>query len=131
MPFSILLDILPTLLNTNYFSNKLDILPTLLDGSPKFCWISSQKLLDALFKSGENLLQYIYIDIYPILLYVHLAQFCWIYSTNLMYMYISTILVHCKPSPFGKQFCLANTAIFPSYITFQNNQKKIFYPKQM
>jgi hypothetical protein len=38
---------------------------------------------------------------------------------------------HCKPSPFGKQFCLANTAIFSSYITFQNIQKKIFYPKQM
>ncbi len=33
---------------------------------------------------------------------------------------------HCKPSPFGKQFCLANTAIFPSYITFQNNYTKIF-----
>jgi hypothetical protein len=35
--------------------------------------------------------------------------------------------MHCKPSPFGKQFCLA----FPSYITFQNNQQKIFNPKQM
>ncbi len=39
--------------------------------------------------------------------------------------------VHCKPSPFGKQFCMANTAIFTSYITFQSNQKKIFHPKQM
>ncbi len=39
--------------------------------------------------------------------------------------------VHCKPSPFGKQFCLAYTATFPSYITFQNNQQKIFNPKQM
>jgi hypothetical protein len=41
------------------------------------------------------------------------------------------ITLHCKPSPFGKQFCLAYTAIFPSYITFQNTQKKIFNPKQM
>jgi hypothetical protein len=40
-------------------------------------------------------------------------------------------VMHCKPSPFGNQLCLANTAIFPSYITFQNNQKKIFHPKQM
>ncbi len=39
--------------------------------------------------------------------------------------------LHCKPNPFGKQFCLAYTAIFPSYITFQNNQQKIFNPKQM
>jgi hypothetical protein len=39
--------------------------------------------------------------------------------------------VHCKPSPFSKQFCLAYTATFPSYITFQNNQQKIFNPKQM
>ncbi len=38
---------------------------------------------------------------------------------------------HCKPSPFGKQFCLAYTAVFPSYITSQNNQQKIFNPKQM
>jgi hypothetical protein len=29
--------------------------------------------------------------------------------------------VHCKPSLFGKQFCMANTAIFISYITFQSN----------
>jgi hypothetical protein len=39
--------------------------------------------------------------------------------------------LHCKPSPFGKQFCLAYTAILPSYITFQNTQQKIFNPKQM
>jgi hypothetical protein len=26
---------------------------------------------------------------------------------------------------------LAYTAMFPSYITFQNNQQKIFNPKQM
>jgi hypothetical protein len=30
------------------------------------------------------------------------------------------VTVHCKPSPFGKQFWMANTAIF------QNDQKKIF-----
>jgi hypothetical protein len=30
-------------------------------------------------------------------------------------------VVHCKLSPFGKQFCMANTAIFTSYITFQSN----------
>ncbi len=42
-----------------------------------------------------------------------------------------TYCTHSKPSPFGKQFCQANTAIIPSYITFQNNQKKIFHPKQM
>jgi hypothetical protein len=58
---------------------------------------------------------------------------------NLTYLYFppaplqSLILYspHCKPSPFGKQFCLAYTAIFPSYIPFQNNQQKIFNPKQM
>ncbi len=33
---------------------------------------------------------------------------------------------HCKPSPFDKQFCMANTAVFISYITFQSYQKKIF-----
>jgi hypothetical protein len=44
---------------------------------------------------------------------------------------LGRIAPHCKPSPFGKQFCLANTAIFSSYITFQNIKKKIFYPKQM
>jgi hypothetical protein len=32
--------------------------------------------------------------------------------------------IHCNTSPFGKQLCLANKAIFPSYITFQNNQKE-------
>ncbi len=31
-------------------------------------------------------------------------------------------------SSFVRQIC---TAIIPSYITFQNNQKKIFHPKQM
>jgi hypothetical protein len=39
--------------------------------------------------------------------------------------------LHCKPSPFGKQFCIANTAILTSYITFQSNQKKIIQPRQM
>jgi hypothetical protein len=33
--------------------------------------------------------------------------------------------LHCKPSPFGKQFCLAYTAIFPSYITFQKSTENI------
>ncbi len=33
---------------------------------------------------------------------------------------------HCKPGPFDKQFCMANTAIFTSYITFQNNHNEIF-----
>jgi hypothetical protein len=28
-------------------------------------------------------------------------------------------MLHCKPSPFGKQFCMANRAIFTSYTTFQ------------
>jgi hypothetical protein len=31
--------------------------------------------------------------------------------------------IHCKPGPFAKQFCLANTAIFAPYITFQRNHK--------
>jgi hypothetical protein len=38
---------------------------------------------------------------------------------------------HCKPSPFDKQFCMANTAVFISYITFQSYQKKIFQSRQM
>ncbi len=34
---------------------------------------------------------------------------------------------HCKPSPpFDKQFCVAYTAMFTSYITFQSNIKKYF-----
>ncbi len=39
--------------------------------------------------------------------------------------------IRCKPSPLGKQFCMANTAIFTSYISFQSNWKKIFQPRQM
>jgi hypothetical protein len=34
--------------------------------------------------------------------------------------------LHCKSSPFDKQFCVANTATFSSYITFQSNHQKIF-----
>jgi hypothetical protein len=40
-------------------------------------------------------------------------------------------MMYCKPSPFDKQFFMANTAIFASGITFQSNQKKIFQPRQM
>ncbi len=36
---------------------------------------------------------------------------------------------HCKADPFGKQFCMANTAIFTPYITFQSHQKKKFSHK--
>ncbi len=39
--------------------------------------------------------------------------------------------LHCKPGPFDKQFCMANTAIFTSYITFQNNHNEIFHSRQM
>jgi hypothetical protein len=39
--------------------------------------------------------------------------------------------LHCKPSPFDKQFCMANTAIYTSNITFQGNQKKVFQPRQI
>jgi hypothetical protein len=39
--------------------------------------------------------------------------------------------VHCKPGPFDKQFCLANTAIFTSFITFQSNHNEIFHSRQM
>jgi hypothetical protein len=35
--------------------------------------------------------------------------------------------IHCKPSPFDKQFCMANTAIFTLYTTFLSNQKEIFF----
>jgi hypothetical protein len=31
-----------------------------------------------------------------------------------------------NPAPFDKQFCMANTSVFISYITFQSYQKKIF-----
>jgi hypothetical protein len=44
---------------------------------------------------------------------------------------ISRLRLHCKPSPFDKQFCMANTAIYTSNITFQGNQKKIFQPRQI
>jgi hypothetical protein len=40
-------------------------------------------------------------------------------------------LIHCKPSPFDKQFCMPNTAVFTSYITFKSYQKKMFQSKQM
>jgi hypothetical protein len=39
--------------------------------------------------------------------------------------------IHCKPGPFDKQFCMANTAIFTSYITFQSNHNGIFHSRQM
>jgi hypothetical protein len=40
-------------------------------------------------------------------------------TLNTLLSTLNTLLwVHCKPSPFGKQFCVANTAIFTSYITF-------------
>jgi hypothetical protein len=38
--------------------------------------------------------------------------------------------VHCKPGPFDKQFCIANTAIFASYINFQSNNIDIFNSRQ-
>jgi hypothetical protein len=34
--------------------------------------------------------------------------------------------VHCKPSPFDKQFCMANTSVFISYITFKVIKRKYF-----
>ncbi len=34
--------------------------------------------------------------------------------------------LHCTPSPLDKQFCVANTAMFTSYITFQSNHRKYF-----
>ncbi len=34
--------------------------------------------------------------------------------------------MHYKPSPFAKQFCTANTAIFTLYATFQSFNKKMF-----
>jgi hypothetical protein len=40
-------------------------------------------------------------------------------------------VTHCKSSPFDKQFCMANAAIFTSYIPFQNYPKKIFQSKEM
>ncbi len=40
-------------------------------------------------------------------------------------------LPHCKPCPFDKQFCMAYTAIFTSYITFQSNHNGIFHSRQM
>jgi hypothetical protein len=39
--------------------------------------------------------------------------------------------VHCKPGPLDKQFCMANTAIFTSYITLQSNHNEIFHSRQM
>jgi hypothetical protein len=38
---------------------------------------------------------------------------------------------HCKPGLFDKRFCMANTAIFTSYITFQSNHHEIFHWRQM
>ncbi len=38
---------------------------------------------------------------------------------------------HCKPGPFDKQFCVANTSMFTSYITFQSNHKEIFQSRQI
>ncbi len=39
--------------------------------------------------------------------------------------------LHCKPSPFDKQFYMANAAILTSNITFLSNQKNIFQLMQM
>jgi hypothetical protein len=46
---------------------------------------------------------------------------------------LATVLQsHCKPGPFEKQFCMANTAISPSYITFQrNHHEDISHSRQM
>ncbi len=43
---------------------------------------------------------------------------------------IASTVLYWKPSTFGKQFCITNTAIVTSYITFQSNQKKIFRPRK-
>ena len=41
------------------------------------------------------------------------------------------VVVHSKPGPFAKQFCMANTAIFTANTTFQSNHKLIFQSRQM
>jgi hypothetical protein len=39
--------------------------------------------------------------------------------------------LHSKPGPFDKQFCMANTAFFTLYTTFQSFNKEIFYSRLM
>jgi hypothetical protein len=63
---------------------------------------------------------------------------CWVgfWSTTLVASTLwcfpsSSPPLHCKPSPFDKQFCMENTSVFISYITFQSYQKKIFQSRQM
>jgi hypothetical protein len=44
---------------------------------------------------------------------------------------LTKISPHCKPSPFDKQFYVANTTMFTLYVTFQSNHKEIFQSRQL
>jgi hypothetical protein len=46
-------------------------------------------------------------------------------------IFLCSIPLHSKHSPFDAQLCLANTAIFTSYIAFQSNEKKKIQPRQV
>ncbi len=56
------------------------------------------------------------------------------FAVGAPWIWISHIIClkpHCKSGRFDKQFWMANTATFTSYITFQSNHKEIFHSRQM
>jgi hypothetical protein len=121
--------------------------PQLLGSSPsqKFSAISSMKKgfslkinLAKLFLTFSFLRKWKKILSYHFKTNSQLGNFCPILSNFLLILaapgvaakgkrktatsdYFHTYFPHCKPSPFGKQFCSANTAVFTSYTTFQSN----------
>jgi hypothetical protein len=62
------------------------------------------------------------------------AKFCMSDEETCWFFPVAKVLwlkPHSKPGPFDKQFCMANTAFFISYTTFQSLNKEIFYSRQM